>query len=106
MEFPRLVYRSASDHIAVDTAEQYDSAIADGWYASVPEALAKKHNAVIEQAPQSSTYDAEYQELLKEEASAKAEKQRIADEQEEKQKAAIDAASKAANSTLTVPKKK
>lgn len=40
MEFPRLVYRSASVHKCVDCAASFKSAIEDGWFASVPEALA------------------------------------------------------------------
>lgn len=47
MQFPRLVYRSASDHLSVETEEQHAAALKDGWFASVPEADAKK-NAIAE----------------------------------------------------------
>lgn len=42
MDFPRLVYRSESEHVLVENGEQYNERIADGWYGSVPEALAPK----------------------------------------------------------------
>ncbi len=44
MEYPRLVYRSASHHLLVQNDEQYADAMADGWYGSVPEAQSQKHN--------------------------------------------------------------
>jgi len=40
MEFPRLVYRSASDHALARDQSEHDALIADGWFPSVPEALA------------------------------------------------------------------
>lgn len=42
MKFPRLVYKSAAIYKGVNDADEFDSAIADGWFASVPEALAPK----------------------------------------------------------------
>lgn len=41
MQFPRLVYRSASDHIVVKDEEQHAAALKDGWFASVPECAPK-----------------------------------------------------------------
>lgn len=43
MEFPRLVYRSANNHKPVQNADEHAAALADGWYDSVPDAIAKKH---------------------------------------------------------------
>ncbi|MFA6064018.1 MAG: hypothetical protein WC736_15625 [Gallionella sp.] len=45
IEFPRLVYRALKDgktceHHLVEEQEAYDEKLADGWYGSVPEALA------------------------------------------------------------------
>lgn len=37
MEFPRFVYRSASSHLLVNDETEYESALAAGWYGSVPE---------------------------------------------------------------------
>lgn len=42
MQFPRLVYKSASDHQLVDSVAEFDIAIAGGFFATVPEALAGK----------------------------------------------------------------
>jgi len=39
MDFPRLVYRSASVHILAKTKEEHDDLLAKGWHASVPEAM-------------------------------------------------------------------
>jgi len=39
MDFPRLVYRSASVHTLAETKEEHDDLLAKGWHASVPEAL-------------------------------------------------------------------
>ena len=52
MDFPRLVYKSAAEHVAVETQEEFDLFCKDGWFASVPEALAGKHEveAVIDEA--------------------------------------------------------
>lgn len=50
MEFPRLVYRSASEHIVVDSQVAFDDAIKKGWFASVPE-CALKAAASDETAP-------------------------------------------------------
>lgn len=52
MEFPRLVYRSASDHLLVKDQDQYDDAMADGWYGSVPEAVARAHLPDVAGVPQ------------------------------------------------------
>ncbi len=42
MEFPRLVYKSASQHVAVEDEADMQAALAAGWFATVPEALAGK----------------------------------------------------------------
>ena len=42
MEFPRLVYRSASVYELAEDSEQHDKLLSEGWFASVPEALAPK----------------------------------------------------------------
>lgn len=42
MKFPRLVYKSASNHLCVNDEAEYKAAISAGWFASVPEALAPK----------------------------------------------------------------
>lgn len=42
MEFPRLVYKSASVFVAVESEEDLEAKLADGWFSSVPEALAPK----------------------------------------------------------------
>lgn len=52
MDFPRLVYRSSSEHLSVETEEQHAAALKDGWFASVPDAEAKKNAiAPAETAP-------------------------------------------------------
>jgi hypothetical protein len=52
MQFPRLVYRSASEHLSVATEEQHAAALKDDWFASVPEAEGKKNAiAPTETAP-------------------------------------------------------
>ncbi len=45
MKFPRLVYKSADDHKLVDTEADFIEALADGFYASVPEAEICQHDA-------------------------------------------------------------
>lgn len=52
MKFPRLVYKSAAIYKGVNDADEFDSAIADGWFASVPEALATKVEVVKEKEPE------------------------------------------------------
>ena len=42
MEFPRLVYRSASVHALTEDKKQHDKLLSEGWFASVPEALSGK----------------------------------------------------------------
>lgn len=42
MDFPRLVYKSASVYALAKDKEHYDMLIVDGWFASVPEALGIK----------------------------------------------------------------
>lgn len=42
IEFPALVYRSASVHLLVHDKAEHAAALADGWFATVPEALAPK----------------------------------------------------------------
>lgn len=44
MEFPRMVYRSASLHMGVNSADEHAAALNDGWFATVPDALAGKHS--------------------------------------------------------------
>ena len=39
MDFPRLVYRSASDYTLAKTQEEHDDLLTKGWHASVPEAM-------------------------------------------------------------------
>lgn len=39
MDFPRLVYRSASVHTLAKNQEEYDNLLTKGWHASVPEAM-------------------------------------------------------------------
>lgn len=52
MKFPRLVYRSASEHLLVKDEEQHAAALKDGWFASVPEAIAiAAYNTATETAP-------------------------------------------------------
>lgn len=41
MEFPRLVYLSAHHHTLVNDQEEFDAAIASGWFATVPECTTK-----------------------------------------------------------------
>lgn len=48
MEFPRLVYKSAAEHCAVETQEEFSLLCKEGWFASVPEALDGKHEVVAE----------------------------------------------------------
>lgn len=38
MDFPRLVYKSASNHKLVNTPDEYGAAMRAGWFGSVPEA--------------------------------------------------------------------
>jgi hypothetical protein len=47
MLFPRLVYKSATEYKAVENAQDYAAALSDGWFASVPEALAKTHDTQV-----------------------------------------------------------
>jgi len=42
MEFPRLVYKSASKHELAEDQDQYDELIKSGWYDSVPAAIAAR----------------------------------------------------------------
>lgn len=51
MQFPRLVYRSAALYMLADDQAAHDALIADGWFASVPEALAGQHAAPPPPAP-------------------------------------------------------
>jgi hypothetical protein len=44
MEFPRLVYKSASNHVVANDEQQFEQLIADGWFPTVPEAIAGKLN--------------------------------------------------------------
>ncbi len=47
MEFPRLVYKSASEHTLAEDQGQYDALLKDGWFGSVPEAQSKKQDAAV-----------------------------------------------------------
>jgi hypothetical protein len=40
MEYPRLVYKSASAYALVENDDEYNEKIKEGWFGSVPEALA------------------------------------------------------------------
>jgi hypothetical protein len=51
MQFPRLVYRSATEYELADDKEQFDQFLKDGWFASVPEAIVGKHDIATEAAP-------------------------------------------------------
>jgi len=52
MEFPRLVYKSPSVYKLVHDSVEFDLAIGDGWFASVPEAMAPKQpNEAADTAP-------------------------------------------------------
>ena len=42
LEFPRLVYRSPVDHLLVDDVERFRTSLNEGWFDTVPEALAAK----------------------------------------------------------------
>ena len=48
MEFPRLVYKSAAEHCVTETQEEFNLLRKEGWFASVPEALAKEHTIADE----------------------------------------------------------
>ena len=65
MEFPRLVYKSASEHELAEDQDQYDGLIKDGWFGSVPEAKDKKHAAkpVVEAPPTRAELEAKAKEL-------------------------------------------
>lgn len=38
-DFPRLVYKSPTTHQLVEDEEQFDAALAEGWFSTVPEAI-------------------------------------------------------------------
>lgn len=44
MEFPRLVYKSADEHMLAEDKEHFDVLIENGYFATVPEALSGKHD--------------------------------------------------------------
>lgn len=44
MDFPRLVYRSADVYRRAENQEAFEALRADGWFASVPEALRGEHD--------------------------------------------------------------
>lgn len=46
MDFPRLVYKSATEHRVVEAQEEFNLRRKEGWFASVPEAIDGKHEAV------------------------------------------------------------
>lgn len=45
MEFPRLVYKSADDHMLAEDKEHFDILVENGYFATVPEALSGEHEA-------------------------------------------------------------
>ena len=47
MQFPRLVYKSASSHMLVDDSHDFDAAILAGWFETVPDAIAAKLTPVV-----------------------------------------------------------
>lgn len=51
MDFPAFVYRSASQYLQVQDASEHAAALADGWFASVPGALAPRIERQTEPAP-------------------------------------------------------
>lgn len=46
MEFPRLVYKSASVHKSVENSEEYSAALYEGWFDSVTDAMNPKAASV------------------------------------------------------------
>lgn len=48
--FPRLVYRGPAVHMLVTDAAGFDAARAAGWFASVPEAAAGRHDDELPEA--------------------------------------------------------
>lgn len=48
MEFPRLVYRSATSHTVVNDQQEFDAAIKAGWFATVPECFGCEPEAIPE----------------------------------------------------------
>jgi hypothetical protein len=48
MQFPRLVYRSASVYELADDSNQHEKLLSEGWFASVPEAMAPKAPEKVE----------------------------------------------------------
>lgn len=51
MEFPRLVYKSASLHLLVEDEDGFLTALEDGWFSTVPEAINPQSKPVEEQKP-------------------------------------------------------
>lgn len=47
MEYPRLVYKSASEHVAVADESERAERLASGWFDSVPEAAAGRHDEPV-----------------------------------------------------------
>jgi len=39
VQFPRLVYKAADVHTLAEDAEEFEALLAEGWFATVPEAL-------------------------------------------------------------------
>lgn len=50
MDFPRLVYKNADTYKLVIHEDEFDAAIADGWYENVPDAIAKKPRETVANA--------------------------------------------------------
>lgn len=44
MEFPRLVYKAADEHMLCEDQEHFDILLKEGYFYSVPEAIAGKHD--------------------------------------------------------------
>lgn len=51
MIFPRLVYKSASDHMLVQDQDEFDLQRKKGWFATVPEAITGAHDVADEGQP-------------------------------------------------------
>ena len=51
MQFPRLVFKSASIHKIVNDGDEYAAALDGDWFASVPDAIEGKRAPVNDSAP-------------------------------------------------------
>ena len=57
MNFPRLVYKSAAVHQLAKTQEEFNAFRKEGWFATVPEAIAGKHDEPLEESGDDSEND-------------------------------------------------